>query len=237
MPLLCPSLVKGKQQSLSELPGFSLQPWTWGTLDEGWGVCWQSNTVLSWQAESTSRHCFTLFQPRLVNGIALACAIALVRGVYVINTNSARLLRGGKIWLLLGCCSAVCLKYTESKSSKKPKCSFIEPAIERTETSETRSLWCTGACTILGVGLRYIQWHQHCFSSLHYPESWSTVTESRSCHKMSNLNMRLPSSETFLRVVTVKGFVLISASLWALYLCSLSVFPVMDLILFPLTWK
>lgn len=123
------------------------------------------------------------------------------------------------------------------KVPKKPRCSFIEPAIERTETRETRSLWCSGACTILGAGLQYIQWHQHCFSSLYYPGSWSTVTESRSCHKMSNLNMRLPSSETFLRAVAVKGFVLISASLRALYLCSLSVFPVMDLILLPLTLK
>lgn len=37
--------------------------------------------------------------------------------------------------------------------------------------------------------------------------------------------------------VAVKGFVLISAFLCALYLCSLSVFPVMDLALLPLTLK
>lgn len=66
--------------------------------------------------------------------------IAVVRCVYVIDTNSSGLLKDGKVWLLLGCCSDVSLKYAESKSSEKPKCCFIEPVIERTEASETRSL-------------------------------------------------------------------------------------------------
>lgn len=155
------------------------------------GVQWQSDAVLSWQAESASRQCNTKFQPSLVNGISPACMIALVCCVYVIDSNSTGLLKDGKVWLLLGCCSDVSLKYAESKSSKKPKCCFIEPVIERTETSETRSLWSVGTCMMLDAELQYIQWHQWSFSSLRYTGSPSTVTESRSCHKMSNLNMRL----------------------------------------------
>lgn len=128
--------------------------------------------------------------PAQLNGIALACMITLVHCVYVIDTKSTGLLKDGRVWLLLGWYSDVKLKYAESKSSEKPKCCFIEPVIERTETSETRALRSTGTYMILDAELRYIQWHQRSFSSLHYTESQSTVTESRSCHEMSNLNTR-----------------------------------------------
>lgn len=95
--------------------------------------------------------------PAQLNGIALACMITLVHCVYVIDTKSTGLLKDGRVWLLLGWYSDVKLKYAESKSSEKPKCCFIEPVIERTETSETRALRSTGTYMILDAELRYIQ--------------------------------------------------------------------------------
>lgn len=147
------------------------------------------------------------------------------------------LLKDGKVWLLLGCCSDVSLKYAETKSSKKPKCCFIEQELERVETSETRSLWSIGTYVMLDAELQYLQWHWWSFSLLHYPGSQSTVTESRSCHKMSNLSMRQLSSETFRCAVAAKGFLFTSAFLCVLYLCSPSFFPDKDLGLLQLTLK
>lgn len=79
--------------------------------------------------------------------------MVLVWCACVIDTNRAGLLKDGKVWLLLGCCSDVSLKYTETKSSEKPKCCFIEPEVERAETSETRSQWSTGAYMMLDAEL------------------------------------------------------------------------------------
>lgn len=55
------------------------------------------------------------------------------------------------------------------------------------------------------------------------------MTESRSCLKMSNLNMRQLSSETFLCAIAAKGFVFTSAFLCVLYVCSPSFFLDRDL--------
>lgn len=79
--------------------------------------------------------------------------MVLVWCACVIDTNRAGLLKDGKVWLLLGCCSDVSLKYAETKSSEKPKCCFIEPEVERAETSETRSQWSTGAYMMLDAEL------------------------------------------------------------------------------------
>lgn len=174
---------------------------------------------------------------QLVNGITPACMMVLVWCACVIDTNRAGLWKDGEVWLLLGRCSDVSLKYTETKSSKKPKCCFIEAGVGRVETSETRSLWSTGTYMMLDAELQYIQWHRWSFSSLHYPGSQSTVTESRSCHKMSNLTMKHLSSETFHCAIAAKGFVFTSAFLCVLYLCSLSFFPDKYLGLLQLTLK
>lgn len=230
-------LGKRKQRSLLELPGFSLQPWTRVMLDEGsrGSLAIRCSFMLTGRKPQQGMQ-YTV-PGQLVNGITPACMIILVWGACVTDTNRAGLFKDGKVWLLLGCRSDVSLKYTETKSSEKPKCCFIEPEVERIETSETRSLWSPGTSMMLDAELQCIQWHRWSFSLLHYPGSWSTVMESRSCHKMSNLTVRHLSSETFPCATAAKGFVFTSAFLCVLYLCTPSFFSDKDLGLLQLTLK
>lgn len=108
--------------------------------------------------------------------------------------TTTALLKDGKVWLLLECCSDVALRYAESKSSEKPKCCFLEPEIVTSKTSERRSLWNPEIYMMLDAELQCIQWHQ---DGVQWQEAGHVILI-RDCNHMKLFYVQLLSKVWFL---------------------------------------